>query len=160
MVSRLSGLYLMFMLALFAPGIPVSAGGLSPDPNAVLPLGELKVVTRSGEFHFTIEVADDDQERSRGLMFRESMLPTHGMLFDFGNPRRVDMWMRNTLLPLDMIFVRSDGTVARIETDTTPGSLKVITSGEPVTHVLELNAGMSRLINLRPGDRLIHPDFD
>lgn len=139
---------------------PVTARDVTPDPNAVFPVETLKVVTRSGEFHFSVEIADDDVERARGLMFRETMLPTHGMFFNFGEVRRVDMWMRNTLLSLDMVFVRPDGTVARIATDTVPGSLRVISSGEPVSHVLELNAGITRMINLKPGDRLIHRDFE
>ena len=137
-----------------------SAGELKPDAGAVFPVETLIAKTGSGEFKFTVEIVDEHAERARGLMFRETMLPTHGMLFIFDEMGPVFMWMKDTVLPLDMIFVKPNGLVARIEQDTTPHSLKVIGSGEPVTHVLELNAGMSRLIGLKPGDRLIHPFFD
>ncbi len=136
-----------------------SASEPGPDPAAVFPVETLIAKTGSGEFTFTVEIADDEAERSRGLMFRETMLQTHGMLFAFEKQEPVFMWMKNTILPLDMVFVRPDGSVARIEQHTTPQSLRVIGSGEPVSHVLELNAGMSRLIGLKPGDRLAHSFF-
>lgn len=119
--------------------------------------GALWLNTAQGRFQFTIEMADTPQKRARGLMFRETMPKNHGMLFDFESERRITMWMRNTPLPLDMIFIRADGTVARIEERTTPFSDDEISSGEPVTHVLEVNAGISRLIGLKPGDRIELP---
>lgn len=153
------------MICLLAFGVGLARLGesqaleLKADPNAVFPVETLVAKTGAGEFSFTVEIADEEPERSRGLMFRETMLQTHGMLFVFDELQPVSMWMKNTILPLDMVFVRPDGTVARIEYDTSPQSLKIISSGEPVSHVLELNAGMSRLIGLRPGDRLLHPLF-
>ncbi|MEM9332645.1 MAG: DUF192 domain-containing protein [Pseudomonadota bacterium] len=133
---------------------------LKADPNAVLPTETLAVTTSAGEFTFTIEVADEDAERQQGLMFRETMLPTHGMLFEFQKTQVIYMWMENTVLSLDMIFIRPDGSVARIEENTKPYSRRVISSGEPVSHVLELNAGMSRLIGLKRGDKVIHHFFN
>ncbi len=121
---------------------------------------ELFIETGQGRFRFTAEIADEDLERSRGLMFREEMAPTHGMLFDFGATRRIQMWMRNTPLSLDMVFISEEGKVVRIAERTTPFSEAIIDSGEPVSFVLEINAGVSRLIGLKPGDRIKHPVFD
>lgn len=134
---------------------------LSPkaDPAAVFPVEMVTLKTAAGEFRFTVEIADDDDERSQGLMFRETMLPTHGMLFDFKRTANVFMWMENTPLSLDMIFIRPDGTIARIEQRTTPFSRDIISSGEPVSHVLELNAGISKQIGLKTGDLVLHETF-
>ncbi|MEM9280087.1 MAG: DUF192 domain-containing protein, partial [Pseudomonadota bacterium] len=144
-----------FLLAAFVMVVNVHAQP-APDPNAVFPVETLAVKTSAGEFTFTIEVADEDAERQRGLMFRQAMLPTHGMLFEFQKTQVIYMWMENTVLPLDMIFIRSDGSVARVEENTTPFSRRIIASGEPVSHVLELNAGMVRQIALKPDDIILH----
>ncbi|MBE7244272.1 hypothetical protein MHIMP23_15190 [Methylobacterium hispanicum] len=101
----------------------------------------------------------NDAERARGLMFRRSMAPNHGMLFDFERVEPVAMWMKNTYLPLDMLFIRADGTVARVAADTEPLSTATILSGEPVLAVLELNAGTAARLGIRPGDRVDHPLF-
>jgi uncharacterized membrane protein (UPF0127 family) len=92
-------------------------------------------------------------------MFRRSMAPDRGMLFDFEQVAPVAMWMKNTYLPLDMLFIRADGTVARIAADTEPLSTKVIPSGEPVLAVLELNAGTTARLGIRAGDRVEHGIF-
>ena len=81
------------------------------------------------------------------------------MLFDFGATGPIAMWMQNTVLPLDMIFIEPDGKVLRIEHNTTPFSREVISSGGPVSHVLEVNAGVAKQIGLKVGDRILHPDF-
>lgn len=130
-----------------------------PDPAAVFPVETLEIITSSGSFKFSVEIADDSDERSRGLMFRETMLPTHGMLFDFGETAPIMMWMKNTPLSLDMLFIKEDGTIARIASNTKPFSTSIISSGEPVSHVLELNAGITKQIGLKPGDRVIHAFF-
>ncbi len=96
---------------------------------------------------------------AQGLMFRRSMAPDRGMLFDFERTEPVAMWMKNTYLPLDMLFIRADGTVARIAADTEPLSTRTITSGEPVLGVLELNAGTAARLGLHPGDKVEHPLF-
>ena len=129
------------------------------DPNSVFPVEYLEVVTGNGSFEFSVEIADEPDERSKGLMFREKMLPTHGMLFDFGKTSPVMMWMQNTPLSLDMIFIKEDGKVARVASNTEPFSQTIISSGEPVSHVLELNAGIARQIGIKPGDKVIHPFF-
>lgn len=129
------------------------------DPNAVFPVELITIETGQGAFQFTAEIADEDSERSRGLMFRETMKPTHGMLFDFGKLQPVFMWMENTPLSLDMIFILPTGKVARIESDTQPFSRSIISSSQPVSHVLELNAGMAKYIGLKPGDEITHRLF-
>ena len=117
-------------------------------------------VTATGRFDFVTEIADQPEEHAKGLMFREAMAANEGMLFDFGQTRPVSMWMKNTPLSLDMVFARADGTVARIEERTEPFSERIIRSGEPVSHVLELRGGVARMIGLKPGDRLEHRSFD
>lgn len=124
--------------------------------GATEPLG---IVAKNGRHAFQVEVMRDDAQRARGLMFRRSMAADHGMLFDFDQPMPVNMWMKNTYLPLDMVFIRSDGTIARIAADTEPLSTKVISSGEPVLAVLELNAGTAAKFGIRPGDRVEHTMF-
>lgn len=124
------------------------------DSGASLPLA---IETARGPVTFSVELADDPDERARGLMFRQTLPPDAGMLFDFGEERPVTMWMRNTPLPLDMLFIRSDGTVARIAERTTPFSERTIASGEPVRYVLELNGGIAGARGVRAGDRVDLP---
>jgi uncharacterized protein len=119
----------------------------------------LTIATRGGPQRFDVEVMRNDADRARGLMFRRSMAPNHGMLFDFAKVEPVAMWMKNTYLPLDMLFIRPDGTVARIAADTEPLSTATILSGEPVLAVLELNAGTAGRLGIRSGDRVEHPVF-
>lgn len=133
---------------------------LAKDPNAVLPVEEIVLVSSAGEFRFSAEIADTAERRKTGLMFREEMLPTHSMLFDFEGNGTIAMWMKNTPLPLDMVFIRPDGSIARIERKTTPFSTDVISSGGPVSHVLELNAGITLQIGLKAGDRIKHRFFE
>ncbi|WP_457092342.1 DUF192 domain-containing protein [Microvirga sp. P5_D2] len=108
---------------------------------------------------FQVEVARNDADRAQGLMYRRSMPANQGMLFDFGRVEPVSMWMQNTYLPLDMLFVRQDGTIARIAANTEPLSTRTIPSGEPVLAVLELNAGTAARLGIKPGDRIEHPLF-
>ncbi|MEH3116846.1 MAG: DUF192 domain-containing protein [Methylorubrum populi] len=139
------------------PVSSVRAQGAAPAAQAATePLG---IVAKNGRHPFQVEVMRDDAQRARGLMYRRSMAADHGMLFDFERPMPVTMWMKNTYLPLDMVFIRSDGTVARIAADTEPLSTKVIPSGEPVLAVLELNAGTAAKLGIRAGDRVEHGMF-
>lgn len=120
----------------------------------------LTVVTGQGRFDLTVEVADEPNEQAIGLMFREEMETDHGMLFDFGETRPVSMWMKNTPLSLDMIFIRKDGTVANIAERTVPFSVETVSSSEPVAFVLEIKGGVARMMGLKPGDRLEHRLFE
>jgi hypothetical protein len=123
-------------------------------------LEALAIVTQGGQRQsFQVEVARNDADRAQGLMFRRSMAPDRGMLFDFGRTEPVSMWMQNTYLPLDMLFIRADGSIARIAANTEPLSTRTIPSGEPVLAVLELNAGTAAKLGIKPGDRIEHPLF-
>lgn len=131
-------------------------------PSAVFadgPFEPLTIASRTGRHTFQVEVMRDDAGRAQGLMFRRSMAADRGMLFDFERTEPVSMWMKNTYLPLDMLFIRADGTVARIAADTEPLSTRTISSGEPVLGVLELNAGTAARLGLHPGDKVEHPLF-
>ncbi|WP_419912221.1 DUF192 domain-containing protein [Hoeflea sp.] len=117
----------------------------------------LQVVTEAGTFDYRVELALTNRERAVGLMHREWMAPDTGMLFRFDAVKPVAMWMRNTLIPLDMIFIRDDGTVANIHRNAEPLSERIIHSAEPVLFVLELNAGDADRMGLKPGDEILHP---
>jgi uncharacterized membrane protein (UPF0127 family) len=120
----------------------------------------LSIATQGGQRQtFRVEVARNDTDRAQGLMFRRAMPADQGMLFDFGRVEPVSMWMQNTYLPLDMLFIRADGTIARIAANTEPLSTRTIPSGEPVLSVLELNAGTAAKLGIKPGDRVEHPIF-
>lgn len=117
----------------------------------------LQIATDTGTYDYTVELALTNRERAVGLMHREWMAPDAGMLFRFDGVRPVSMWMRNTLIPLDMIFIRPDGSVATIHRNAEPLSEKIIHSREPVLFVLELNAGDADRMGLEPGDEIRHP---
>jgi len=121
----------------------------------------LDVAAEGGTRHaFTVEVAVTPEQLSQGLMFRRDLAQGRGMLFDFGRPRQVSMWMKNTLIPLDMLFADRDGRVIHVEQYTVPGSLEPRGPAEPVLGVLEIPAGTARRLGLKPGDRIIHPMFE
>lgn len=117
----------------------------------------LDIVTGTGTHSFTVELALTNGQRATGLMHREQMDENAGMLFRFDRVQPVMMWMKNTLIPLDMIFIRPDGTVADIHYNAIPHSEKVIRSSEPVLYVLEVNGGIAQKIGLRRDDMVKHP---
>lgn len=119
----------------------------------------LSIHSASGTHQFNIEFAETPDERSRGLMFRQSLADDAGMLFDFGEPHEVFMWMKNTYIPLDMIFIRPDGVIHRIEAWTEPHSLSTIPSRGPVTGVFEVKGGLTEKLGIMPGDMVEHPMF-
>ena len=129
------------------------------SPAFALPRSNLLVETASSQFRFEVEVADDPTERSEGLMYRETMADNAGMLFLYPAPQQVQFWMKNTPMSLDIVFVRADGTIARIAERTTPFSEDMIPSGEAVSAVLEVKAGMMHQLGVRVGDRLKHPTY-
>lgn len=136
---------------------PAVVGGAVGKPPAGFEV--LETVTPSGRTRFFVEIADNDAEREKGLMFRKEVAPDRGMLFDFKTPREVAFWMKNTLIPLDIIYIRTDGTVLSIARNTTPLSETPIPSGGPVVAVLELAGGRAGQIGLMPGDRIEHRIF-
>jgi uncharacterized protein len=119
--------------------------------------GTLVLKTGTGDHNFAIEVARTDVEKARGLMFRRSLPENAGMLFLYDRPQPAGMWMKNTYIPLDMVFISADGRVHRIESYTEPFSTKVIHSEGNVVAVLELNAGLADKIGLRRGDKVVYP---
>lgn len=120
----------------------------------------LTIDAAEGSFEFRVEMAVSPQQRSQGLMFRESLEEDRGMLFDFGRPQVASMWMRNTYVPLDMLFIDAAGRITQIAANTQPLSDAVVASREPVRAVLELRGGVSAKLGIKPGDRVIHPLFD
>ena len=139
------------IVALAAPGSPLPArGGASGMADS-----EVTIVSGSGEHRFAVEVARTAEEQTRGLMHRRRLAPDAGMLFDYGRPRNVAMWMRNTYIPLDMIFIGADWRITRIVERTVPFSLATVASAGPVRAVLEVNAGTASRLGIRPGDRVI-----
>jgi len=148
----------MMKKALFAlAALTVSLAPIAAaDPMEVTPL-----TIKSGEaqHNFSVEIANDPDEISYGLMNRESMDADKGMLFDFAQPRDPAMFMKNTLIPLDMLFISVDGKVEMIARNTVPGSLRTISAGIPVKAVLELNGGLAAELGVQPGDTIIHPIF-
>ena len=122
---------------------------------------DLLIQTRSGKVHrFDVELALTTEQRSQGLMHRESMPQDHGMLFDFGESRPVSMWMRNTPLPLDMLFIQRDGTISHIHRKAVPFSEAIIDSRGPVNYVLELNGGRAAALGIDVGDRVMSKRID
>ena len=138
------------VLALLFP-----AGALA----APLPVETISIDTKAGPHSFSVEVAADDESREKGLMYRKTMAPDAGMLFDFHTPQLVSFWMENTILPLDMLFVRADGTIARIKANATPYSRENIPSGEPVQLVIELNAGRAAALGITEGAKVHAPEL-
>jgi uncharacterized membrane protein (UPF0127 family) len=123
-------------------------------------LNTLEIVSKSGVHVFAVELAVTDEQRERGLMFRRSLPEGQGMLFKFEPDQVISMWMHNTYIPLDMIFIRSDGRISRIAENTKPQSDNIISSGGPARGVLEVIAGTARRLGLAPGDKVAHPWFD
>lgn len=117
------------------------------------------VITASGRHSFMAEIADSPDLRSRGLMHRTQMAPDRGMLFNMGSDAEIHMWMKNTLIGLDMIFITKQGIVAKIAKNTVPHSEAIISSNVSVRGVFEVIAGTADRINLKPGDRIEHPLF-
>ncbi|RMF07601.1 MAG: DUF192 domain-containing protein [Alphaproteobacteria bacterium] len=132
-------------------------GGASPalDPN----LEELVVITTNGAYAFQVEIADEPRERRRGLMFRRQLPSDRGMLFISEREEVARMWMKNTFIPLDMIFIAGDGRVAAIVENAEPRSERILSSGVPVRAVLEVAGGTVARLGIRVGDRVGHRLF-
>lgn len=119
--------------------------------------GSLTIVSAKGEHRFEVEVVDTDATRAKGLMFRDRLGENQGMLFDFKETRPVSFWMQNTLIPLDMLFIRSDGAIANIHVNAKPMDTTSIPSDGPVMFVLEIPGGRSADLGIAAGDRVKHP---
>ena len=120
----------------------------------------LEIVTKSGVQFFAVEMATTEEEKTTGLMYRKELPDGKGMLFDFTPEQEVSMWMKNTFISLDMIFIRADGRILRIAENTEPQSTRIISSGGPAKGVLEVIAGTAKKYGIQPGDRVGHPLFN
>jgi len=120
----------------------------------------LEIVTKSGVQVFSVEMATTEEEKTTGLMYRKELPDGKGMLFDFSPEQQISMWMKNTYISLDMIFIRADGRILRIAENTEPLSTKIISSGGLAKGVLEVIAGTAQKYGIQPGDRVAHPLFN
>lgn len=146
------------LLAAVASG--AVASGAVAQTLVTFPKSKAEVVTQAGKHYaFAVELATTHDQLTQGLMFRPNMAADAGMLFDFGADKPVSMWMRNTLIPLDMLFIAADGRVVGIHERAVPGSSEIISSPEAVRGVLELNGGTAQRLGLAAGDRVVHPMF-
>ena len=139
---------------------PVAAFFVLAALAASAPAAELKPLTitaSEGVHEFAVELADEPRERSKGLMYRRSLDPDQGMLFDFGDPQPITMWMKNTYIPLDMLFIDETGTITGIAKRTTPLSERTIASDGPARYVLEINGGRADALGIRAGDTVSGP---
>lgn len=128
-------------------------------PPVTFATAPLEIVTSTGTHVFTVEVAETPQQRERGLMYRTEMAPDAGMIFDYHRDLQISMWMKNTVLPLDMLFITADGSVFDVVKGAVPYSLEIIASGGPVRAVLELNAGTVDRLSIRRGDVVRYAAF-
>ena len=128
------------------------------SPSAV-ELQPLEIVSKTGVHTFAVEMAVTPEDQARGLMFRRELPEGQGMLFDFQREQETSFWMKNTFVSLDMIFIRADGRIHRIATNTVPLSERLVPSNGPVRAVLEVIAGTCKRLGIAPGDRVAHPIF-
>jgi uncharacterized protein len=133
---------------------------LTPPGARAANVQPLEIVTKSGVQVFSVEMATTDQEKETGLMYRKELADGRGMLFDFSPEQEVSMWMKNTFISLDMIFIRADGRILRIAENTEPQSTNIIPSRGLAKGVLEVIAGTARKYGIAPGDRVAHPLFN
>lgn len=139
----------LFVLALFFSAEAARAAGEQT----------LEIASKTGVHIFSVEIVDNDADRAKGLMYRKELPEGSGMLFDFHRDQEVSFWMQNTYIPLDMIFIRGNGQILRIEENTVPLSTRMIPSRGAVRAVLEVIGGTSRKLGIAPGDRVASPIF-
>jgi uncharacterized membrane protein (UPF0127 family) len=145
---RVASIALITFILAFASG-PAGAAGEQT----------VEIASKTGVHIFSVEVVDNDADRAKGLMYRRELPEGRGMLFDFQRDQEVSFWMQNTYIPLDMIFIRGDGQILRIEENAEPLSTRMIPSRGAVRAVLEVIGGTSRKLGIAPGDRVAAPIF-
>lgn len=149
----------------FVPGLSAfvflaaCSGATAAPPPLNWEKGTLTVETRSGVHEFDVEIADEPDERERGLMYRTEMAPDAGMIFEYNAPQVITIWMKNTVLPLDIVYVNELGIVTSVAPDAVPYSLDIISSKTAVVAAIEFNAGTAMRIGLAPGDTVRSPFF-
>lgn len=145
-----------FLAAIFS--LAVLCGCSPGQEQTKLPTTDITVDARGGPVKFTVELATNDDSRRQGLMFRKELAPDAGMLFEFDKDAFHSFWMKNTVLPLDLLFIRADGTISTISENAIPYSEESIISSEPVRAVLEINGGRARALGIEPGGK-VHAKF-
>jgi uncharacterized membrane protein (UPF0127 family) len=145
---------LLLLALLFAAAANVALAQLAQYATA-----PLTIITAGGPHKFAVELATTPAQMEQGLMFRQSLAPDAGMLFDYQAASMAMMWMKNTLIPLDMLFVDAEGRIVNIHERAVPGSLATIVAIAPVRAVIELNGGTAARLGIRPGDRVVFPIF-
>jgi uncharacterized protein len=153
MFTRRTILILVFLLAAAVP-----LGAAEPQLQQFA-TARLTIISADGRHDFTVELAETPAQQEQGLMFRQSLAPDAGMLFDFKQPTVATMWMRNTLIPLDMLFVDQHGRIVNIAQRAVPESDATIAAAAPVRAVIELNGGTAERLGIEPGDRVLYPIF-
>ncbi len=154
-VSRQAGRRFVFAAPLMFAAVAVRA----QPADVQFKRSSLTIVAGGHDLKFEVDLATNDAERSRGLMFRKQLGAYEGMLFDFFQEMPVSFWMKNTLIPLDMVFIAADGTVKHVHANAVPLSTDAIPSLYPVRAVLEINGGSAALLGIKPGDKVKHPIF-
>jgi len=147
-------LVVLAALSLLTLTLPLSGGTVVAQD-----LQPLEIATKTGVQIFGVELAVTPEEQAKGLMFRRELPEKQGMLFDFHREQPTSFWMKNTYIPLDMIFIRADGRILRIAENTVPLSEAMVPSGGPVRAVLEVIGGTAKKLGIAPGDRVKHPIF-
>lgn len=140
-------------------GTAISTSGNSDAEPGARQTEKLEIVTAGGDIAFDVEIADTPARQALGLMYRTELPERAGMLFPYPVAREITMWMRNTYIPLDMVFIRADGTVHRIAEMTEPHSEEIVASQGAVTAVLEIAGGAARKLGVKPGDKVRHRSF-
>jgi uncharacterized protein len=157
MVARLrSGGWMMLSLGAAIVVLVTLCANPAAQAASIQPL---EIATKSGVRVFSVEMATTEEEKQTGLMYRKELADGKGMLFDFSPEQQISMWMKNTYISLDMIFIRADGRILRIAENTEPLSTKIISSGGLAKGVLEVIAGTAQKYGIQPGDRVAHPLF-
>jgi uncharacterized protein len=144
---------LLAVLLLFLAAAPASLA----QSLQTFPTGELTIESATGAHKFNIEIATTQAQMEQGLMFRRTLAPDSGMLFVFKTPSRASMWMKNTLIPLDMLYIDPQGRIINIAERRIPESLDTTSAAAPARAVLELNGGTAARLGIRPGDRVVSP---
>lgn len=148
------------MKHLFSACLILASVAIAPLASSQVETSDLAIVTDQSTHAFVVELANEPEEIRTGLMHRETMAKTAGMLFDFGQPREANMWMKNTLIPLDMLFIDTDGEVIVVAHNAVPGSLRTIGADVPIKGVLEINGGLAEELGIEPGDVVKHEIFN
>jgi len=154
-LTRARRVVLSVFIAFALPGC--SGAETPPSAEQASEISPLTIDTAGGVQHFSVEVVETPEAQSRGLMYRTHLAPDAGMLFPFGDDAPRSFWMKNTILPLDMIFIRSTGEIVAIAENTVPYSLRPISPRALASAVLELNAGTAQRLGIRLGDHVHHP---